>query len=83
VISATNWTWHTVDELTWPELMALLDYWQDFPPVHIMVQGIASGISGQRLGRVSPKSQPKHIRNAEELIGIFAGSGIPGGVIHG
>jgi hypothetical protein len=64
--------------------MALLNYWQEFPPVHVLLQSIATGLSGKKIGRANPvnEPEPKNIQSAEELIGIITGSGISGGVIE-
>jgi hypothetical protein len=88
VISATGWTWSDVDDLTWSQLVALLEYWEEFPPMHVCVQGIASGFLGRPIGRARTRSAGKpsassgstEIKTAEQLMDLVLGSGL-GGVI--
>jgi len=80
-----GWTWDTIDKLFWPQLMSLLRYWQAHPPLHILVQGIASGMAGKPVGRIdddAPKEPKQHVESAEELLSILQSSGIPVGVIQ-
>jgi hypothetical protein len=71
--------------LTWQQLISLLDYWNEYPPVHILLQGIAAGL-GARFGntKVQAPELPNKVQSAEELVGVLQGSGLPFGVIpHG
>ena len=61
--------------------MALYEYWTEHPPLHIIAQGIASGMSGQRVGTQRPTkstiSEPTQITSASQLMGIIGGLGLP------
>jgi hypothetical protein len=62
-----------------------MEYWEEHPPLHLLVQGIAGGMSGRVVGKqiaAAPQPQPKHIESAEELMGIIGGAGIPIGVVR-
>lgn len=70
-----------IDRQTWQQISALLDYWKEFPPVHILLQGIAAGL-GAKFGSSAIKApEKKHVESGEELLGILQGSGISFGVI--
>ncbi len=67
-----------MDKLTWPQLMALYEYWTEHPPTHILVHGVASGMSGRRIGKkrergAKPTQSPQHITDAGQLMGILGG----------
>jgi hypothetical protein len=40
VATGTGWTYRVIDEMTIPEVCALLDYWRTSPPVHLLVAGL-------------------------------------------
>jgi hypothetical protein len=41
---STGWTWDYVgEEITLPQLKDLMQYWQEYPPVHIAVLGFLGG----------------------------------------
>jgi hypothetical protein len=63
--------------------MDLISYWEEHPPVHLLIQGIASGLSGKHIGerRTSSDTAPsqpsnKNVESAEELAKILSGSGL-------
>jgi len=64
--------------------MSLLRYWRAHPPMHLLVQGIASGLAGKPVGETDdePKEPKKHVESAQELLGILQSSGINVGVIQ-
>lgn len=91
MIAATNWTWGEVDELTWPQLNTLLEYWNEYPPIRTLLHGIASGLAGRRVG-VEPKARvemqtpavERQIRSKDdipELMGIMRAAGLDFGVL--
>jgi hypothetical protein len=41
VITVTGWRWSDIDEMTLPQVQALLDYWVDNPPLHIIAKHFA------------------------------------------
>ena len=58
-------------------------YWEAHPPLHILVQGIASGLSGQVIGK-SPEGVKEDggtgvkDTTAEEMMAIISETGING-----
>lgn len=85
-----GWTYREIDEITWSELTDLLNYWEEFPPVNVLLRGMANGMGARlpesRRAAASTQSSlpsPKHVQSGEELLGILQGSGLPFGVIHG
>lgn len=34
-----GWTRRVIDDLTWPEVEEHFEYWQEHPPVHMLVAG--------------------------------------------
>ena len=83
-----------MDAITWPQLMALYEYWSEHPPLHVTVQGLAQGFSGARVGTRAPGARPTatppaadpvRVTDASQLIGIIGGLGLPEqvGVIKG
>lgn len=71
--------------LTWSKLNSLLDYWNERPPMHIILQGIAMSLGASFPSSAKKVEEPSssHITSAEELIGILQHSGLNFGVIHG
>lgn len=63
-----------------------MSYWKEHPPVHILMQGIAHGLSGIRVGdpmmvpAIEPQTQ--HVTSALELMGIVRGAGIEMGIVN-
>ena len=80
----TGWTFDYIDGLTWPRLMHLFRYWRKHPPLHILVQGIASGMAGKLVGEdeATPAEPKKHVQSADELMAALTSAGIPVGVIQ-
>lgn len=67
--------------------MSMLVYWRAHPPLHILVQGIASGFSGKVVGEVHKENvvespQKTHVQSADEIFSIMSAAGIPIGVIQ-
>lgn len=38
MITVTGWRWSDIDEMTLPQVQALLDYWAESPPIHILLK---------------------------------------------
>jgi hypothetical protein len=69
LIACTGWTWEIIDGLDLPRVEAMMKYYVDHPPLHLMVAAY--------LG-IESKDQPaKKIDNAE-FFGMLSG-----GVIRG
>lgn len=73
-------------------MIALEKYWHDHPPIHILLEGIASGMAGFTVGggRVyateekpapTPLANPNEIKSAEELMGLIPSLGFPLGSV--
>lgn len=39
IAQCLGWTRQTIDELTWPEVQEHFEYWDEHPPVHLLVAG--------------------------------------------
>ena len=39
LITGTGWTVPELDATPWPDVMDLIDYWADHPPVHQLLAG--------------------------------------------
>lgn len=62
LIASTGWTWEYIAEhVDLPRLKALTDYWQQQPPVHVMVAAY--------LG-CSKKTSQQPIQNASEFVPV-------------
>lgn len=55
MISATGWTVQEVDATPWPDLLDLLDYLDNNPPLHVMIRGFL-GIKGRTKAPTEPQS---------------------------
>ena len=58
-------------------------YWEAHPPLHILVQGIASGLSGQVIGKLPEEARELGGTGAkdttvEEMMAIISETGING-----
>jgi hypothetical protein len=63
--ASLGWTWEQIDDMTLPRLYAFNRYWENHPPVHIMVAAYF-GI----------KAKPeKKKETSEEMIAELAGMG--------
>ena len=83
MISVTGWTFEYIDGLIWPQLMQLFKYWRKHPPLHILVQGIASGMAGKLVGEDDSPPEPRqHVQSADEIMSALMSAGIPVGVIQ-
>lgn len=40
IVSATGWSWDQVDALTIPRYRALRRYWEEYPPVHLLLRAL-------------------------------------------
>ena len=40
IVAATGWNWDQVDALTIPRYRALLRYWRDYPPPHLLLRAL-------------------------------------------
>jgi hypothetical protein len=40
IVTATGWNWGQVDALTIPRYCALLRYWREFPPTHLLLRAL-------------------------------------------
>ena len=38
LVTATGWTIRELDATPWPDVLDLLDYWSECPPLHLMVK---------------------------------------------
>jgi len=67
-------------------LVALLNYWKRHPPVHILMQGMASGFSGVTVGTPAPQKvddkPPNFVTDAEEFVKMVQGTGLSIGVMQ-
>ena len=46
IVTTTGWTLREVDDLTMHDVHPLLDYWADFPPVHVLLRGFFGASGG-------------------------------------
>ena len=71
IATATGWTLHEIDQLTLWEANELFTYWQDYPPVHVLVSAyLLSGSrkSGRQITKAAGHSL-EAIRDAVQLAG--------------
>ena len=52
IATATGWTLRQIDQLTLWDVHDLFDYWQDYPPTHVLV---AAYLMGGSKGRSSKR----------------------------
>lgn len=88
MISATNWTWEIIDALEYSKLNALLEYWNERPPMGVVLQGIATALGAQfrvpdTTNTPAASETEKTHTTGLELLGIMRQSGLPFGVSHG
>lgn len=57
VIASTGWTWADVDDLTIPRYLALLRYWKQSPPIHMLVAAYM-GFKGADAGTPKVSASP-------------------------
>lgn len=70
-MTITGWSWEYIDEyMTLPRLYGMMEYWQEHPPVHILMAA-KLGLKSRRSRR---KSSPKN-EDMEKMISDFAGAG--------
>jgi hypothetical protein len=50
IIAATGWDWDRVDALTIPRYRALVRYWRDYPPAHLLLRALV----GFKSSRAAP-----------------------------
>jgi hypothetical protein len=74
VIASTGWSWGQVGSLTLPQLAELNRYWKAHPPLHIIVQAIAEGMSGKSVGQrdVSSAVKAKNTETTAEDLMAYA-----------
>jgi hypothetical protein len=51
IATATGWTFGEIDQLTLMEVNELFDYWQEYPPTHVLVSAYLGGGNQGGLGR--------------------------------
>lgn len=44
VITATGWSRQAVNDLPWPHVVELMNYWTGHPPAHLVLRMIAQGL---------------------------------------
>ena len=66
LVTATGWTVAELDRTPWPDVMDLLDYWAECPPLHLMVRAY--------MGYKSPKKAPA--MTASEFMQELKGTGL-------
>jgi hypothetical protein len=69
IITVTGWKYSDVDALTLWQVHELIEYWNEYPPVHILV-GAYLGVGGQK-----EFSTPVNSGSREELMQDVAGMG--------
>jgi hypothetical protein len=68
VVASTGWTWDYVrDELDIPRLTALTEYWQQHPPLHLVV----AAALGVKTGVEVEKPKPPDDAALAELMAAF------------
>jgi hypothetical protein len=67
IITATGWTWDTVDSLTLPQAEELTDYWAESPPVHILARAFM-----EYEGKGSKKGPARNEPDESELRALAA-----------
>jgi hypothetical protein len=67
LIASTGWTWDYIDaNMTLPRLYALSHYWNDNPPLHILVAAFLN---------VKPKVKAEE-QSIDQLFSDFAAAGL-------
>lgn len=73
-MTGTGWTSRQVDETPWPDVKDLLNYWKEYPPVHILVRPFFAG-GGSSDGKVY--EEPDEEQLAQGITGIDFGGPQP------
>lgn len=47
MITATGWTPYIIDDLPFRDVLDLVDYWNDYPPIHMLFRGFV-GYEGRK-----------------------------------
>ena len=70
LIACTGWTWDIIDGLDMPRVEAMMKYYSDHPPLHLMV--------ATYLGIEPKEKTPSKVIDKTEFLSMFSG-----GVIRG
>jgi hypothetical protein len=61
-------------------------YWREHPPHHLLMQGVAGGLSGVTVGNRAPSIRedvsPTEVRSGADFLKMVQGSGVEVGVLH-
>jgi hypothetical protein len=63
LITSTGWTFRQLDELPLPEVWELFEYWNDWPPAHVLLRGFTG---------YQPKKQAPRELEAQEVSELSA-----------
>ena len=73
--TVTGWTYLEIDQLTLWDISELFDYWQDYPPIHVLVSAYLMGDRGSV--RKDPKRQHSDFAELSRAVAL-AGGGVLG-----
>ncbi|MCL2658775.1 MAG: hypothetical protein FWD62_15470 [Betaproteobacteria bacterium] len=79
VITVTGWRWSDLDAMTLPQVQALLNYWRESPPIHVLLKHFM-GVKNEPRDEAEEALEAEQYLNrikADEFDAVLKSHGLP------